>query len=162
MHHKFLILFLFISFIHLDAQQNDFWESVRFGGGIGLSFGNNTTNIAVAPSAIYEFDETVALGASIGYQYAKRFDEKFSVFSFGMPILVNPLDEIQLSAEFEQLFINSNFNGIKDNYNYPALYFGAAYRVSNYVAVGIRYDVLYNSNESIYSSAFTPIVRVFF
>jgi hypothetical protein len=39
-------------------------ENVQFGGGIGLGFGSGFTDISVAPSAIYNFNEYVALGGS--------------------------------------------------------------------------------------------------
>ena len=44
----------------IQAQENttkpksEFWSKVRFGGGLGLNFGRNNTNITVAPSALYQ------------------------------------------------------------------------------------------------------------
>ncbi|MFY7672418.1 hypothetical protein ACOSP6_15160 [Tenacibaculum sp. MEBiC06402] len=158
------LLFLLTTFVGISQEDNDskFWDHVRYGGGVGLTFGNNITNIAVFPSAIYDFNKTFSLGINLGYQYAKRNDVKSNVFSTGILGLINPIYEAQLSVEFEQLFVNSTFGDIKENYNYPALYFGAAYQVSNGIAIGLRYDVLYNSRRSIYASAFSPILRIFF
>lgn len=160
----FIVVLLFASWFSFsqDNEELQFWDNVRYGGGLGVSFGNNTTNIAVLPSAIYDFNDQFSLGVNLGYQYAKRNDVSSNVYSGGILSLFNPIPEIQLSTEFEQLFVNSTFNDIKDSYNYPALYFGGAYRVNEYFTVGIRYDVLYNSNQTIYASAFSPIVRVFF
>ena len=42
-------------------------------------------------------------------EYYKRNDVKSNVFSSGLLGLVNPIYEIQLSAEYEQLFVNSSF-----------------------------------------------------
>ncbi|CAM1340857.1 hypothetical protein [Tenacibaculum amylolyticum] len=164
MQRYFVLTLLFLSYFSFsqDNDENGFWDNVRYGGGLGVSFGNNTTNIAVLPSAIYDFNDQFSLGVNLGYQYAKRNDISSNVYSGGILSLFNPIPEIQLSAEFEQLFVNSTFNDIKDSYNYPALYIGSAYRVNEYFTVGIRYDVLYNSNQTIYASAFSPIVRVFF
>ena len=80
--------------------------------------------------------------------------------------LYSPIQEIQLSAEFEQLNVsrnwdNDNFLNEDENYWYPALYIGAGYRAQN-VTVGFRYDVLYNSNKSIYGTSWMPFVRVYF
>lgn len=144
------------------SQENDFWENVRFGGGIGLGFGSNSTTISVSPTAIYDFNEQFSLGAGVGYQYSKRGDFKSNVFSGSIVSLYNPINAIQLSAEFEHLFVNQTFNNAETSYNYPALYIGGAYRVSRNVSLGIRYDVLYDENKSIYASAITPIIRVFF
>jgi hypothetical protein len=38
---------------------------VQFGGGVGLGFGSNYTDISLAPSAIYNFNEYVALGLGV-------------------------------------------------------------------------------------------------
>ncbi len=161
-----LFLFTLLTLTYIGHSQedneNNFWDNVRFGGGFGLGFGNNTTNIAVLPSAIYEFNESVALGVNLGYQYAKRGDVKSNVYSAGILSFYNPIYEIQLSAEFEQLFVNSTFGTLKESYNYPSLYLGGAYQLSNGFAIGLRYDVLFDRNKSIYASAFSPIVRIFF
>ena len=68
---------------------------------------------------------------------------------------------IDLSAEFEQLFVNQKLGIYKSNYNYPSLYLGIAYRVG-FFAAGMRYDVLYDDYKSIYTSPFSPIVRFYF
>ena len=38
-------------------QPNDFWKHVQFGGGIGLGFSSGYTDIFLAPSAIYNFNQ---------------------------------------------------------------------------------------------------------
>ena len=48
-------------------SSSNFWKNVQFGGGIGLGFGTGYTDITLAPSAIYNFNEYVALG--LGAQY---------------------------------------------------------------------------------------------
>ncbi|WP_299620288.1 hypothetical protein [uncultured Tenacibaculum sp.] len=159
-----LLLLIFISFNSFcqDSDSSEFWDNVRFGGSFGLGFGNNTTTIAIAPNAIYDFSSNFSLGIGLGYQYAKRDDIKNNVFSTSLLSFYNPIQEIQLSAEFEQLFVNRSFQGIKDNFSYPALYLGASYNVNRNIAIGFRYDVLFDENKSIYSSAISPVFRVFF
>jgi hypothetical protein len=62
----------------LAQQQNnpksrgDFWQNVQFGGGVGLGFGSNYTDISLAPSAIYNFNEYVALGLGGQYTYKSK------------------------------------------------------------------------------------------
>ena len=158
------LLFLLISF-SIFAQNEptpNFWDNVRFGGGFGLSFGSNNTTIAISPSAIYEFNETFALGITTSYLYSKNNDLKSNVFGVGTIALFNPIEEFQLSAEFEQLFVNQKLLGFEDyKFDYPALYLGVAYRVGSFSA-GLRYDVLYEDTKSIYTSAFSPIFRFYF
>lgn len=162
---KKIITLLLIGFsITVFSQQknnNKFWDNVRFGGGLGIGFGNGI-NVSISPTAIYDFNEKFSLGAGIGYQYAKRGDYNSNIFSGSILSLYNPIRNIQLSAEFEQLFVNQKYNNLKNSYNYPALYLGVSYQLGRNVALGIRYDVLYKKNKSIYSSPISPIIRVFF
>lgn len=83
-----------------------------------------------------------------------------------MLALYNVIPEIQLSAEFEELNVNRTYKYIGSpdvtrNYWYPALYLGAGFRSNNFT-MGVRYDVLFDKDESIYGSAFAPFVRVYF
>lgn len=155
-----LLLITSISYAQIDSKPK-FWDNVRFGGGIGLGFGNNNTTIAISPSAIYTFDDTFALGLTTSYLYNKNFDLNTNVFGAGLIGLYNPLNVIQLSAEFEQSFARQKLGMEKYNFDFPALYLGIAYR-SGWFAGGLRYDVLYDSNRSVYATAFSPIVRFYF
>ncbi|MBJ7882763.1 alpha-ketoglutarate decarboxylase [Gelidibacter salicanalis] len=148
------------------SAPTDFWSHVRFGGGIGLSFGDGFFSGTLAPSAIYDFNDQVSLGVGLNGTYNKRKDfYKSTVFGGSLIGLFNPIQEIQLSAEFEELNVSRNWDdnlGIADeNYWYPALFLGAGYRMRN-VAVGIRYDVLYDKDKSIYADPWAPFVRVYF
>ncbi|MFG6685019.1 alpha-ketoglutarate decarboxylase [Mariniflexile sp. HNIBRBA6329] len=161
--------FIILSVSHnLNAQQNhdDFWNSVRFGGSVGLSFGDGFFSGTLAPSAIYEFNNQVALGLGLNgtYNSQKNF-YKSTIFGGSIISLFSPINEIQLSAEFEELNVNRKWEddlGIADeNYWSPALFLGAGYRNGN-VTIGIRYDLLYDKNKSIYADAWAPFVRFYF
>ncbi|MFD0989376.1 alpha-ketoglutarate decarboxylase [Mariniflexile jejuense] len=152
----------------LNAQQSDstFWRNVRFGGGIGLSFGDGFFSGTLAPSAIYEFNNQVALGVGLNGTYNKQKDFYKSTILGGSLIgLFSPINNIQLSAELEQLHVNrcfdSSINIENDTYWSPALFVGAGYRNGN-VTFGIRYDLLYDENKSVYADALTPFVRFYF
>ena len=146
-------------------EQNDFWENVQFGGGIGLNFGSGYTEISVAPSAIYNFNKYVAFGLGAQYSYLKQKNYYASHLYGGSIIgLFNPIEEIQLSAELEQLRVNVNLDGSNSNsQNYwnTGLFLGAGYRTGN-VTLGVRYNILFNENDNVYSDAFMPFVRVYF
>jgi len=157
----FLFIF-FISFIGFSQNENqpNFWDNVQFGGGLGISFGSNQTTIAIAPSTIYNFNKYFSAGLGASYLYAKNHDVKSNVFGASVITLFNPFEQFQLSAEFEQLFVNQKSNIYTSNFDYPALYIGAAYRIGSFSA-GLQYDVLYN-DKSIFASAFSPIFRFYF
>jgi len=154
-----------LSFGQLGSQKSDFWRQVRFGGGIGLGFTNGGFNAALAPSAIYNFNDKLAAGVSLNFNYAKFNDNKLLAYGGSILSLYNPIPQIQLSAELEQLRINRTFPGfpddITDNYWSPALFLGLGYTTNN-ITVGLRYDVLYDDERSIYASALLPFIRVFF
>ena len=160
----FVILFTTIA----TAQTTDdsFWKHVRFGGGVGLSFGDGFFSGTLAPSAIYEFNEQFALGVGLNGTYnSLKNNYKSTIFGGSVIGLFNPIQELQVSAEFEQLNVNRKWEdnlGIEDqNYWYPALFVGLGYRNENFT-VGIRYDLLYDEDKSIYADAFMPFVRVYF
>ncbi|MFC4738647.1 hypothetical protein ACFO3U_01430 [Flavobacterium ponti] len=161
-----ITLFLFqLAFCQEPSQKSEFWKKVQFGGGLGLGFGNNSTNISVAPSAIYNFNEKVALGLGIQYSYIRQKDFYTSHLYGGSIIgLVNPIPEVQLSAELEELRVNTDFedsNLNTDNFWNTALFLGAGYRTNN-ATIGIRYNVLHKDRNNIYTTAFMPFVRVYF
>ena len=154
-----------LAFCQEPSQKSVFWSKVQFGGGLGLGFGNNSTNISVAPSAIYNFNEKVALGLGVQYSYIRQKDFYTSHLYGGSIIgLVNPIPEIQLSAELEELRVNTDFedsNLSTDNFWNTALFLGAGYRTNN-ATIGIRYNVLHKDRNNIYTTAFMPFVRVYF
>jgi hypothetical protein len=172
--HFFVILTVLFS-SSVIAQQNyvidnsnHFWDKVQFGGGLGLGIGSGYTDISVMPSAIYNINPIVAVGVGLqfGYLSSKNYYDSF-VYGGSLVGLVNPIPEIQLSAELEQVRVNTSYDAnsyrpsYSDNYWNTALYLGAGYRTGS-VTVGARYDVLYNAQTSLYGSGFMPFVRVYF
>ena len=166
------VLFVLFFFNEIQAQQNSatapqdlqFWDKVQFGGGIGLGFGSGFTDISLAPSAIYNVNKYGSLGLSLQYKYLKQ-QNSFASHLYGGSVigLLNPLPEIQLSAELEQLRVNVNVDGSNSNsQNFwnTGLFIGAGYR-SGFATMGVRYNVLKDDN-NIYGSRFMPFVRFYF
>ncbi|WP_338731916.1 alpha-ketoglutarate decarboxylase [Mangrovimonas cancribranchiae] len=163
-----LVVLFCIGLLSANAQEHssNFWQHVRFGGGIGLSFGDGFFSGTLAPSAIYQFNSQFALGVGLNGTYNSRKDYYKSTILGGSVIgLYHPIKELQISTEFEELNVSRNWENnlnIKDqNYWYPALFVGAGYRTRN-VTVGIRFDVLYDEDKSIYADPWMPFVRVYF
>ncbi len=162
-----LILVLNTSFAISQISRNgtDFWNNVRFGGSVGLGFTNNGFNGSISPSAIYQFNDQLAVGTSLSFNYAKFNNDKFLAYGGSILSLYNPIPQLQFSWEYEQLRINRTLNtgtiNVEDNYWLPALFLGVGYSTYN-VTFGLRYDLLYNDNKSIYGNALMPFVRVYF
>lgn len=165
---KMIVIFLLMASLAFSQQKitSDFWKNVRFGGGIGLSFGDGFFSGTLAPSAIYEFNNYFGLGLGLnGTINNQKNVYKSTILGGSLIGLFNPINELQLSAEFEQLNVNrkydTNLNLSKDNYWSPALFIGAGYRNGN-VTFGIRYDILYDIEKSIYADPWAPFVRFYF
>ena len=178
-------VFIVVGFSSIQAQiitpkaKSEFWQHVQFGGGLGLSFGSNYANISVAPGAIYNVNEYFSVGLGVQYSY---IDQKARVYGSNQTLqytsnlyggsvvaLFNPIRAIQLSAEIEQLRVNTErkivTNAIVENVNddfwNTALFLGAGFRTGN-VTIGARYNLLFDKNKNVYSEPFMPFVRVYF
>ena len=167
-----IVFILFIS-NNLTGQQqsfstnppNDFWSKVQYGGGFGLSLGSGFTDISIAPSAIYNFNSYFAMGAGLQYTYASQRNFYTSnLYGGSLITLFNPIPEIQLSAELEQLRVNvsgSGQNNFNNDFWNTGLFVGAGYRTGN-VTLGARYNLLFNEDKGAYSDAIMPFVRIYF
>ena len=148
-------------------SSSNFWQKVQFGGGLGLGFGNGFTDITVAPSAIYNFNDYVSLGTGLQFSYISQKDFYNSTIVGASIIgLFNPIEEIQLSLEVEEMNVNTTFQSVgnttlKDNFWNTGLFIGAGYRAEN-VTIGARYNLLYDKEKTVYGSALMPFVRVYF
>ncbi len=148
------------------SQNDDFWSKVSFGGNLGIGFNNDTFSGVLEPMAIYNFNDQFALGTGISFGYTEA--NNFTATNYGASILTfySPIREIRLSAEFQEMGVSRTFEienaaDIKEDYWYPALFLGGGYRIGN-ISLGIRYDILYDDDKSIYGSAYIPFVGVFF
>ena len=149
-----------------QAKKSDFWDHVQFGGGFGVSAGNDYTDITIAPSAIYQFDEPFAVGFGLLYSHLKQKNFYSSnVVGASVIGLVNPIEEVQLSLEVEEIHVNNTYsdlyNNVKRSFWNTGLYIGAGYCADN-VTIGARFNVLFDKDKDIYGDAFMPFVRVYF
>ncbi|WP_136481478.1 alpha-ketoglutarate decarboxylase [Cognatitamlana onchidii] len=161
-----IVFFLSAKISSAQETKHDFWSHMRYGGGIGLNFGSGFFSGTLAPSAIYQFDQQFALGLGLNFTYnSQKNVYNSTVLGASIIGLYNVIPQLQISAEFEQLNVDRNYdtslNIRNENYWLPALYLGLGYR-SNNVAVGIRYDVLYDDDRSIYADPWAPFVRFYF
>lgn len=146
-------------------EKNNFFDQVRFGGSIGVGFGSDYFNINLAPKAIYDFNTYFSGGIGVLGAYSNGYN--YTAFVYGSSIigLFRPVQGLQLSAEFEELYVQRDLEydgaNITRKYWYPALFLGIGYSRGP-VTVGVRYDVLYKEDKSIYGDAIMPFVSVYF
>ena len=159
--------------VQAQNPKSEFWSHVSFGGSVGLSFGSDFFSGTLAPSGIYNFNEKFAAGVGLNMSYSKK-KYYYESYILGTSILgiFNVIPQLQLSAEFEQLYVNRdwedniivigcNTNNCDESYWYPGLYLGAGFNTGP-VTMGIRFDVLYDQDRSIYGNAYNPFVRFYF
>jgi long-subunit fatty acid transport protein len=131
-----------------------------------LNIGNNATNITIAPSAVYEVNNYISIGAGLQGSYVSFRDFKSYIYGGSIIGLINPIQQMQLSLELEQLRVNTSFTSstlsIPDRNAWnTALFIGAGY-TTNHVTMGARYNVLFKESDNVYSTAIMPFVRVYF
>lgn len=165
-----LALFLYSSHSYIVAQNTEvpkraFWNDVRFGGSLGLNFSDGSFSGFLAPKAVYDFNRYTSAGVGLAGSYTNT--SRYSSYTAGASVLglLRPFNPLQLSAEFEEHYVSRDLKldgaNISDSYWYPALFFGLGYNTGP-VTVGVRYDVLYDSEKSIYANAFMPFVSIYF
>lgn len=161
------IVLLLLS-LQAKAQDSPFWSRVRFGGALGATIGSNYTDVMVAPSALYAFNDYIAAGVGLQGSYV-RVKNEYDSWIYGASLIgiASPIEEIQFSAELEQLRVNNTFSyvtlpeEVKDRFWNTALYLGLGYNTGN-VTIGVRYNVLFDKDKFVYNEAFMPFVRVYF
>jgi hypothetical protein len=167
-----IVFILFLSSAELShaqtpyAEEPRFGDKVRFGGSVGLGFGDGFFNASITPSAVYDFNRYISAGTAVNFSYVseRNFYESY-VVGISLLGLFNPIPEVQISVEPQQSYVSRNWatsTGEPDeNYWVSALFLGAGFNTGN-VTIGIQYDVLHDPGRSIFTDAWFPFVRVFF
>jgi hypothetical protein len=152
--------------IQVLKTNSNFFTRIQFGGGLGLSAGNGYADVVVAPSVIYNFNPFLSAGLGVQYNYVKQRNlYSANMYGGSLIALFNPMEELQISTELEQLRVDRTYSGASGNNSAgfwnTALFVGAGYRNEN-VTMGLRYNVLHKDRENLYTEAFMPFVRVLF
>ncbi len=181
-----LFILLFLTFGHTYAQMQEFrlfkqetananilcpkeetggsnpWQ---FYGGFGLGWNNNEFYVNLLPGVTYRLFPRFRLGGNLQFTYISRKrlsgTTRWYIYGYDLLALYVPVRYMELSADFQQSFVNQNISGNQLSRKVEAFYLGAAFR-SGHVAIGMRYDLLYKKGESLYDSPFLPFVRVYF
>jgi len=161
----FILLLFFMALQTLSAQKKE--SKFHFYGGFGLNFSGNSFQLSVQPGVIYDATKIFKLGAGVQYAYGTNSGNiigtnySYHILGFNLLSLAYPIKEIEISGEFENLYIMQKYNGILNKYWSPALFAGVGYRFSN-LAVGFKYNFLHKKHAGIYQDAFMPYIRIYF
>jgi hypothetical protein len=156
----------------IPKEKSVFWKKVQFGGGVGLAVGNGFTNVSLSPTGYYNFNSmySVGVGLTASYVAQERNPSNFNSIGYKSTIfggsiigLVHPIEEVQFSAELEQLKVTRNFDEFlnDDSFWNTALFVGAGYRTQN-VILGVKFNVLHKADNHVYPQAWVPFIRLMF
>lgn len=159
-------IFCFCTINSVAQNDADFWQRLQYGGSFGVAFGSGFADVTLAPGVMYPVNDYFGVGVGLQGTYINRRDFYTSYLYGGSVIgLFNPIENIQLSAELEQLRVNidgtDELGDYEQNFWNTGLFVGLGYRAEN-VTIGVRYNVLYNENDRVYNNAFMPFIRVYF
>ncbi len=147
--------------------ENSKWT---FGGnaGLGGAFGSNGsgTTLYITPRVGYKLMENMEGGVAGNLSWSNS--KYFSSTTVGVGPFVNYYfgRNFFASTMLQEFFFNQNdkFNNFKYSGNETALYVGGGYMQQlgehTYMQLGGMYNVLYNSNKSIFGGAFIPNIGI--
>lgn len=134
------------------------------GGNIGVSGQNGGWDISLAPRLGYQMAENLEAGFNINYTFGKQYSTKYQILGIGPEINYHFSGLFAgVAYLYNSVWTKSKFGkGIHIDEN--ALFLGGGYRHhiggNTYLMGGIRYNVLYKKEKSIFSSAFLPYFGV--
>ncbi|SNR77005.1 hypothetical protein SAMN04488009_3690 [Maribacter sedimenticola] len=139
---------------------------LKFGCGFGLNFLGGT-NITLSPNLRYAISDKFNLGAGIQGSYTSIKDVQKTT-TFGANIITEyiPTRKFTTLLEFAQLKVNNTretpTGEVKDDFWESALFVGAGFNINNKITIGAKYNVLYDDDESVYTSPIIPFVNISF
>lgn len=141
-------------------------KRLKFGCGFGLSFIGGT-NIGLSPNLIYAVSDKVSFGVGLQGSYAAIKDlQNTTTFGANVIAMYSPVRKLTTLLEFAELKVSTKTETPTgaDTRKYwdSALFVGAGLNVTNKIAIGAKYNLLYKKDESVYTSPIIPFVNITF
>ncbi|WP_419869299.1 hypothetical protein [Chryseobacterium sp. CT-SW4] len=142
------------------SQDNNRWT---FGGGIGLGFGSNSAfYLQASPRVGYRLTNDLEGGVvgSVSWQTSDYY--RSTMFGVGPFLNYYIGRSFYLSGNLQHYFIDykDKYYDYKTNREETALYLGGGYMQSlggrAFMQIGVMYNVLWQENDSIFSSGLVP------
>ncbi|WP_373075385.1 hypothetical protein [Zeaxanthinibacter enoshimensis] len=139
---------------------------LKFGCGFGLSFVGGT-NISLSPNLIFLLSEKVNLGAGLQGSYTSIKDlQKTTTIGGNVILQYYPAKRLMTLVELTQLNVSTTTEeitgDIKESYWDTAFFLGAGLNITDKIAVGAKFNLLYDEDESVYTSPVIPFVNITF
>lgn len=174
---KITLVFILLISISAFSQIGTNLPSTRIGGenskwtfggyaGLGGAFGGGGTSLYITPRVGYKVAENFELGVATNLNWTNS--KYFSSTMIGVGPFANYYfaRNIYLSGMFQEYFVNQKdkVNSYSNSVNESALYLGGGYMQKLgdhvYMQIGGMYNVLYNSNTSVFGGGFIPHVGI--
>lgn len=176
---KILLSLTLVLSIAISAQIGTSIPSSRIGGneskwtfggyaGVGGAFGSGGggTTVYITPRVGYKVSDNFELGLSGNFSWGNS--KYYSSTMFGIGPFANYYfgRRFYLSGLFQEYFVNQKDKvyDLKYDFDEAALYLGGGYmqRIGNraYMQIGLMYNVLYNSDDSVFGGGFVPNVGI--
>ena len=139
---------------------------LKFGVGFGLNFVGGT-NISLAPNLVYKVSNKISFGAGVQGSYSAIKDlQSTTTIGGNVLTLYSPVKMITTLVEFVELNVSTKTETvegeIKQTYWDSALFVGAGFNVTDKISIGAKYNLLYDEEESVYTSPVIPFVNITF
>ncbi|MEO9891167.1 hypothetical protein [Aurantibacter sp.] len=147
------------SIVNLDKR-------LKFGLGFGLNFVGGT-NIGLSPNLVYQLSNKVSLAAGLQGNYASIKNlQKTTTIGANAVVLYSPVNKFITLLEFAELNVNRTTElptgDVKDKFWESALFLGIGMHLTNNISLGAKYNLLYDKDESVYTSPIIPFVNITF
>ena len=141
-------------------------KRLKFGCGFGLNF-VGSTNISLSPNLMYAVSNKVILGVGIQGSYASIKNlQNTTTFGGNVLMMYSPARKLSTLLELAQLRVSTKTETQTENttnkYWDTALFVGAGFNITNKISVGAKYNLLYDKDESVYTSPIVPFVNISF
>ena len=140
-------------------------KRLKLGVGFGLNF-VGATNISLSPNLSYKVSDKVSFGVGIQGSYSSIKNlQNTTTFGGNLIGIYSPVNKLSLLLEFVELNVTTKTEtppATKDSYWDSALFVGAGFNITSKISVGAKYNVLYDENKSVYTSAIIPFVNITF
>ena len=145
------------------SKANNKW---KFGLGFGLNFVGGTS-LSLSPNISYAVSEKITFGIGLQGSYNAIKDlQKTTTVGANLITFYKPVKKITFLLEFVELNVSTKketlTGEIKNNYWDSALFIGSGFNITQKIVIGAKYNMLYDKDESVYTSAIIPFVNINF
>lgn len=138
--------------------------NLKFGLGFGLNFVGGT-NISLAPNLVYFLSDRVNIGAGLQGSYTAIKDvQKTTTLGGNLIFQYQPARRFTTLAELVLLNVDTKFetDNTEENFLDTAIFLGAGVNITDKILVGAKVNLLYDEDESVYTSPVLPFVNIVF